>query len=350
MLAAFVIMGRGLGASGAFSTVVAVGVNEVAPSQTADNSFYQGYLGDGTQSPFKSWLVFEVIGVVIGGLISGSLAGRIKKTVEKGDRITTTKRLLYAFTGGTLMGIGAKLARGCTSGQALTGGALLSRRLGVHAYGICRGIRNGIFRKEAVDIMAPFYKFGFFNDQVSLIIAVVIGIGFGFFLERAGFGSARKLAAQFYFTDMAVFKVMFTAIVTAMLGLFYFSWLGWIDLSQVYIGNTYIAPMLLGGFILGVGFVIGGYCPGTSAVACSTGKIDGYVFLFGVLFGIFVFGELFPWISDFYNSTPMGRITLPELFNISFGTIVFFVVLIAVGGFIGAEKVEKLMAKKYAEK
>jgi hypothetical protein len=198
--------------------------------------------------------------------------------------------------------------------------------------------------------MAPFYKFGFFNDQVSLIIAVVIGIGFGFFLERAGFGSARKLAAQFYFTDMAVFKVMFTAIVTAMLGLFYFSWLGWIDLSQVYIGDTYIAPMLLGGFILGVGFVIGGYCPGTSAVACSTGKIDGYVFLFGVLFGIFVFGELFPWISDFYNSTPMGRITLPELFNISFGTIVFFVVLIAVGGFIGAEKVEKLMAKKYAEK
>lgn len=126
LLAAFVIMGRGLGASGAFSTVVAVGVNEVAPSQTADNSFYQGYLGDGTQSPFKSWLVFEVIGVVIGGFISGSLAGRIKKTVEKGERITTGKRLFYAFTGGTLMGIGAKLGRGCTSGQALTGGALLS--------------------------------------------------------------------------------------------------------------------------------------------------------------------------------------------------------------------------------
>ncbi len=198
-------------------------------------------------------------------------------------------------------------------------------------------------------MMAPFYKFGFFNDEISLIIAVVIGIGFGFFLERAGFGSARKLAAQFYFRDMAVFKVMFTAIVTAMLGLFYFSWLGWIDLSQVYIGNTYLLPMLLGGFILGIGFVIGGYCPGTSAVACATGKIDGYVFLLGVMFGIFIFGEIFPWISDFYNATPMGRVTLPELFNISFGTIVFFVVLIAVGGFIGAEKVEKLMAKRTAE-
>ncbi len=126
LLAAFVIMGRGLGASGAFSTVVAVGVNEVAPSQTAGNSFFKEYLGDGTQSPFKNWLVFEVIGVIIGGFISGSLAGRIKKTVEKGENITTRKRLLYAFTGGTLMGIGAKLARGCTSGQALTGGALLS--------------------------------------------------------------------------------------------------------------------------------------------------------------------------------------------------------------------------------
>ena len=150
-------------------------------------------------------------------------------------------------------------------------------------------------------MMTPFFKFGFFNDEVSLIIAVVIGIGFGFFLERAGFGSARKLAAQFYFKDMAVFKVMFTAIITAMLGLFYFSWLGWIDLSQVYIGNTYLVPMLLGGFILGVGFVIGGYCPGTSAVACATGKIDGYFFAFGVMFGIFAFGEVFPWISDFFN-------------------------------------------------
>jgi len=198
-------------------------------------------------------------------------------------------------------------------------------------------------------MMAPFFKFGFFNDEVSLIIAVVIGIGFGFFLERAGFGSAKKLAAQFYFKDMAVFKVMFTAIITAMLGLFYFSWLGWIDLSQVYIGNTYLVPMMLGGFILGVGFVIGGYCPGTSAVACATGKIDGYFFAFGVMFGIFVFGEVFPWISDFFNSTPMGRITLPDLLNVSFGSVVFLVVLIALGGFIGAEKVEKIMAKKSVE-
>lgn len=126
LLSAFVIMGRGLGASGAFSTVVAVGVNTVAPHHAETNAFYQGYLGDGTISPFKSWLVFEVMGLIVGGFISGALAGRIKKTTEKGPRISFKMRYIYAFAGGALMGIGAKLARGCTSGQALTGGALLN--------------------------------------------------------------------------------------------------------------------------------------------------------------------------------------------------------------------------------
>ncbi len=196
---------------------------------------------------------------------------------------------------------------------------------------------------------APLFKFGLFGNEVSLIIAFVIGIGFGFFLERAGFGSARKLAAQFYFRDMAVFKVMFTAIVTAMLGLFYLSWIGWVDLSQVYLVPTNVWPDLLGGLILGVGFVIGGYCPGTSCVAGATGKVDGYWFILGLVFGIFAFGEAFPWISDFYNSSSMGQITLPQLFNISYGVLVFIVVLIALGGFLLAERVEKYFAKKDAE-
>lgn len=196
---------------------------------------------------------------------------------------------------------------------------------------------------------APLFKFGLFGNEVSLIIAFIIGIGFGFFLERAGFGSARKLAAQFYFRDMAVFKVMFTAIVTAMLGLFYLSWIGWVDLSQVYLVPTNVWPDLLGGLILGVGFVVGGYCPGTSCVAGATGKVDGYWFIFGLVFGIFAFGEAFPWISDFYNSSSMGQITLPQLFNISYGVLVVIVVLIALGGFLLAEKVEKYFAQKDAE-
>ncbi len=126
LLAAFVIMGRGLGASGAMSSVVAVTVEKAAPDYASENSFFETYLGDGTSSPLKDWLVFEVLGVLVGGFISGLLAGRIKRTVEKGPRISTALRLVFAFAGGSLMGFGAMLARGCTSGQALTGGALLN--------------------------------------------------------------------------------------------------------------------------------------------------------------------------------------------------------------------------------
>lgn len=126
LLAAFVIMGRGLGASGAVSTAVAVTVNTIAPQHAAGNQFYAEYLGDGKTNPFKDWLVFEVIGVIVGGFISGSLAHRVKKAVDKGPQVSNRTRLIYAFVGGSLMGIGAKLARGCTSGQALSGGALLN--------------------------------------------------------------------------------------------------------------------------------------------------------------------------------------------------------------------------------
>jgi hypothetical protein len=193
---------------------------------------------------------------------------------------------------------------------------------------------------------APFYKFDYFGDETSLIIAFIIGIGFGFFLERAGFGSGRKLAAQFYLYDMTVFKVMFTAIVTAMVGLFWLSVLGFVDLSLVYVSPTYLAPQIVGGLILGIGFVIGGYCPGTSCVAASTGRYDGMIYLVGIFAGIVVFGEMFPVLNDFYSATPMGKVTLPELFGVSYGLIVFLVVLMALGGFAGAEWVEKKFAAK----
>jgi len=193
---------------------------------------------------------------------------------------------------------------------------------------------------------APFYKFGLFNDEVSFIIAFVLGLAFGFVFERGGFGSGRMLAAQFYFTDMRVFKVMFTAIVVAMIGLFYLNWIGFIDLSLIYFGDTYIMPQIVGGLILGVGFVIGGYCPGTSTVAIATGRLDAIVYLLGGAFGIFVFGEVFPYISDFFYSTPMGRITLPELFGIDHGIILLAVILLAIAGFTGADWGEKYMKSK----
>ena len=126
LLLAFVLMGRGLGASGAFSSVVATTVGATVPSHAAGNAFYATYLSDGTTSPLADWLVFEIIGVLIGGLASALLAGRVRWTTEHGPGISDRRRLVNAFAGGTAMGIGAKLARGCTSGLGLTGGATLS--------------------------------------------------------------------------------------------------------------------------------------------------------------------------------------------------------------------------------
>jgi hypothetical protein len=200
-----------------------------------------------------------------------------------------------------------------------------------------------------VAMNAPFFKFGLFGDEASLIVAFVIGLGFGFFLERAGFGSARKLVAQFYLTDLAVFKVMFTAVVTALLGLFYLGWAGLVDLSLVYVAPTYLAPQIAGGLLLGFGFVVGGYCPGTGAVAMATGKVDAAVYALGVMAGIFAFGELYPVLEGFVHSTAMGQVILPELFHLPYGVVVLAVVLMAVAGFYGAEALERRMRPKGAE-
>lgn len=125
LLAVLVIAGRGLGASGAFANVVSFFVNLVAPVHAADNPFYQKYLSRAS-NPFKDWLFIQVIGVIIGGFVSGILAGRVSRTIERGPSISDKGRLAFAFGGGILTSFGAQFARGCTSGQALTGGSLLN--------------------------------------------------------------------------------------------------------------------------------------------------------------------------------------------------------------------------------
>jgi uncharacterized protein len=188
---------------------------------------------------------------------------------------------------------------------------------------------------------APFFKYGLFGDEASLLVAFAIGIGFGFFLERAGFGSARKLVAQFYLTDLAVFKVMFTAIVTAMLGVTYLGWMGLLDLSLVYLVPTYWVAQVVGGLLLGVGFVIGGYCPGTSVAAVATGKIDGLVYVLGIVAGTLTFAGLFPLLRGLYLAGSAGAMTLPQVLHLPYGLVVFAVVLMAIGGFYGAGLLEK---------
>lgn len=195
-------------------------------------------------------------------------------------------------------------------------------------------------------MMAPFFKYGLFGDEVSLIVAFVTGIGFGFFLERAGFGNARLLAAQFYFRDLRVLKVMFTAIVTAMVGLFVLARIGLVDLSLVYLTPTFLVPQIVGGLILGAGFIVGGYCPGTSCVSAAIGRVDGMVFLAGMIGGLVGFAEIYPHIAAFAHSTPMGQLTLAQLFHIPYGVLVFAVVVMAFGAFVAAEWAEKKIGGK----
>ena len=193
---------------------------------------------------------------------------------------------------------------------------------------------------------APFFKFGMFGDETSLLVAFAIGIGFGFFLERAGFASARKLMAQFYLTDLAVFKVMFTAIVTALLGVTYLAWIGVLDLSLVYLTPTFVVPQLVGGLVFGTGFVVGGYCPGTAVASAATGKVDALVFGAGLFTGTLVFAELQPRLAGFFTSTPLGQVTVPGYFNLPYGLVVFAVVLMALGGFYGAGIIERALGKQ----
>ena len=191
---------------------------------------------------------------------------------------------------------------------------------------------------------APFYVMGLFGDEASLAVAFLIGIAFGFFLERAGFGSARKLVAQFYLTDLAVFKVMFTAILTAMVGTTLLSWAGVLDLSLVHLVPTYWVAQVVGGLLLGVGFVVGGYCPGTSVVSMASGRIDGLVFVLGFAAGTLGFALAFPLLAGLYTAGDLGEKTLPEALGLPHGVLVLGVVLVALGGFKAATWVERRMA------
>jgi rhodanese-related sulfurtransferase len=175
----------------------------------------------------------------------------------------------------------------------------------------------------------------------------VIGFAFGFTLEMSGFGNSRKLAAQFYFTDLTVLKVMFTAIVTAMVLTFGAVGLGVLNFSQVWVNPTYLSSGILGGLIMGVGFIVGGFCPTTSLAAASTGKIDGMFFVGGGFFGAFLFSETEKYFDNWYtNSGYFGRLTLDQVFGLPIGVVVLLVVLMALFMFWGAEQLERIFGKK----
>ena len=181
----------------------------------------------------------------------------------------------------------------------------------------------------------------------TYVVFALIGFGFGFALEMSGFGNSKKLAAQFYFTDLTVLKVMFTAIVTAMVLTFGAVGLGILNFSQVWVNPTYISSGILGGLIMGVGFIIGGFCPTTSLASASTGKIDGMYFVLGGFVGAFLFGETEKYFDNWYtNSGYYGRLTLDQVFHLPTGVVVLLVVLMALFMFWGAEQLERIFGKK----
>ena len=195
----------------------------------------------------------------------------------------------------------------------------------------------------------PFETLSGTSRELGLIVAVLIGLGFGFVLERAGFGRADKLAAQFYLRDMRVFKVMFTAIVTAMLGLVIASAIGLTnlrDISESIASLTWIWPMLIGGFVLGAGFIISGYCPGTSIVAMASGNVDGLFTVGGVITGTFLYSELLqiPAFHQFHNSGAKGAWFLYDIVKVPPQALAAVVAVAAIFAFIGAEKVESMVA------
>ncbi len=177
-------------------------------------------------------------------------------------------------------------------------------------------------------------------------LSMLIGMGFGATLEMSGFGDSRKLAGQFYLKDMTVVKVMFTGVIVAMTLIFFSSSIGILDFDKVWVNPTLLVSVALGGFIMGIGFIIGGFCPGTSIVAASTFKIDGIFFVLGVFFGVTVYGETYPLFQNFAESGEIKRYLLTDLFSVSTGTMIFLVFALAFIMFYFAEIAESYFGKK----
>jgi rhodanese-related sulfurtransferase len=188
--------------------------------------------------------------------------------------------------------------------------------------------------------MGPFVP-DLISDQLNLVVAFLIGIGFGFVLEQAGFSSARRLAGVFYGYDFTVLRVFFTAAVTAMTGVLLLGYFGLLDLDAIYINPTWLVPAIVGGIIMGLGFILGGYCPGTSLCAAAIGKVDAMFFAGGGLLGIFAFGELYPLYKGFYDSTSLGPIKVFESIGMSQGMFALLLIAVAVAAFAITTIIEK---------
>jgi uncharacterized membrane protein YedE/YeeE len=175
----------------------------------------------------------------------------------------------------------------------------------------------------------------------DVAVPVAIGIVFGWFLERGGLGSARRIAGQFTLADFTVVKVMFSAILTAALGLFWLGELGVVDLSLVWIPETRPLAQALGGVLFGAGFAIAALCPGTSCVAAASGRTDGVAAILGLLAGTALFVAAYPLVAPIHDAPSRGPLTIPQALGVPTGAVLLALALLATGAFLLAERLER---------
>ncbi|PLX02376.1 MAG: sulfurtransferase [Marinilabiliales bacterium] len=193
--------------------------------------------------------------------------------------------------------------------------------------------------------MGPLIPQGIITGEWDFVIALLLGIAFGFILEASGFSSSRNITGAFYGYNFVVLRVFLTAVLVAMIGLLYFNYFGWIDMDMLYILPTYTTPMIVGAIIMGFGFVIGGFCPGTSYTGIAIGKIDAMVFTGGLFLGIFIFSEAFPLFSDFYYSDNLGNVTVSDVLGVSDEVFTMIMVVVGLTAFWATWIIEKRVRK-----
>jgi len=186
--------------------------------------------------------------------------------------------------------------------------------------------------------MGPLFPLELLSEEFNLLIGFLIGIGFGFALEASGFTNTRKLAGVFYGYDATVIKVFFTAALVALIGLFLLHYMGQIDITATFFPSTYWIPTLIGAAIMGLGFIIGGFCPGTSLSAAVTGKIDAIVFIGGVMIGVFGFIFSFDMWVDLRKSGNLGKVNIADWIGIKEGLFIFIFVVVAIVTFFVFQK------------
>ncbi len=194
-------------------------------------------------------------------------------------------------------------------------------------------------------MLAPYLKMGLINDFGMILTSIFAGVLFGYILISSGMGNSRKISAVFYGKDWSVMKVMFSAVVTSMILTYSAYYLGLLDISLVQLTKLNLGAQIYGGLIFGTGMAVGGYCPGTAIAAGATRKLDALIFILGFMVGLWLFAINYSSISSFFMTSNLGKVTLSDVFNLSYGTMVMLVVLTAIGTFVLLSKTEGKLYK-----